>query len=809
MEPIVHPIRSDSQPDTIANLHEGLLKLGLVITKAEINGKSFGRSTIAAIRKLQVEHRLPVNGEIDAATAARLNQLLKRKGAFGLNGNLKPLRKAVIKNDLWKRSPADAEKEDATTIALVDSALSDYFIDSLADAGLHMDDKMKTAIAELKVDLRGMEHIPVSSLFRETILPELMKKEELKKHAAILSRKVGTLHGKKVGDLLQLQRPLAQHPAFQKDMLHTRNAGYTGIFKLSNTLADKLTELDIDIATATNDQLNELVGKQLIEPAQLKTLKLSGELARLTDDNLPLVAGLQKRNIQSVSELANLQKADWVQMIANERGPLPDGTTAEEYADRIMDNIDQAFPTKMLFNRLKHTPAVNNFIRNNPDLELAFADFFSETADEDRETKINWTGISAEEKPMVRKQMMAYQRVMDLGDDAGTRSALLEKGFDSAFSIADMSEAEFVKRSGLKKEDAKSVYAKATDKAMMAAHQWAAIWDVAKGGFKDMGVSNLKVPGLLNDLKDVDGMAELFGSQDYCDCTDCRSIFSPAAYFTDLMFFIEKNITNAAFDDQPNHPINLRTRRPDLWHLQLTCKNTNTLIPYLDVVNEVLETFLEKTKGIQDLFQKLSLGSEKVSFHTPFNLPLEETRIYLEHFSIKRADILSVLRKPQTDIKREYLELSKEEFDVITQPGIIGIEKRYGDLTNITIADVVSFAGITRKNLDELLALKSTDVLKDLSVETTKGANDIQPTGEKFKGLTKAHLDFIHRFVRLWKKVPYTIPEFDLLLNAAIQLSNSAQFSVTPQLDVEPADIQLSIVDNNPLNPVVVLKLAT
>lgn len=35
-------------------------------------------------------------------------------------------------------------------------------------------------------------------------------------------------------------------------------------------------------------------------------------------------------------------------------------------------------------------------------------------------------------------------------------------------------------------------------------------------------------------------------------------------------------------------------RRPDLGHIQLTCENTNTLIPYVDLVAEVLKLPLAK-----------------------------------------------------------------------------------------------------------------------------------------------------------------------------------------------------------------------
>ena len=35
----------------------------------------------------------------------------------------------------------------------------------------------------------------------------------------------------------------------------------------------------------------------------------------------------------------------------------------------------------------------------------------------------------------------------------------------------------------------------------------------------------------------------------------------------------------------------LAKRRPDLLHLPLTCENTNTVIPYIDLANEVMEFY--------------------------------------------------------------------------------------------------------------------------------------------------------------------------------------------------------------------------
>lgn len=80
----------------------------------------------------------------------------------------------------------------------------------------------------------------------------------------------------------------------------------------------------------------------------------------------------------------------------------------------------------------------------------------------------------------------------------------------------------------------------------------------------------------------------LFGPTDGCNCSHCQSIYSPSAYLTDLLYFLKTN-----------HPVlytTLNTRRPDIRNIELTCKNTNTPVPHIDVVNELLEDLV----GMQD-----------------------------------------------------------------------------------------------------------------------------------------------------------------------------------------------------------------
>ena len=78
-------------------------------------------------------------------------------------------------------------------------------------------------------------------------------------------------------------------------------------------------------------------------------------------------------------------------------------------------------------------------------------------------------------------------------------------------------------------------------------------------------------------------LATLFGSQDYCATDDCTSILSPAAYLCDLLLWLRNHQQGAqtALDV-------LDSRRPDIRHLLLNCPNTDTELPYIDLVNELL-----------------------------------------------------------------------------------------------------------------------------------------------------------------------------------------------------------------------------
>ena len=153
-------------------------------------------------------------------------------------------------------------------------------------------------------------------------------------------------------------------------------------------------------------------------------------------------------------------------------------------------------------------------------------------------------------------------------------------------------------------------------------------------------------PGPPANLKQLTGYAELFGRADFCDCENCRSVLGPAAYFVDLMGWVERHILDDSFkavggEDNSLHP---RRRRPDLWTLELTCENTNRIVPTLDLVNPMLERFIVAREAAPVGGLALRAARQRRPFGPPALLDAPGTTVDLpqpprHHPWIRRRDV--------------------------------------------------------------------------------------------------------------------------------------------------------------------------
>ncbi len=199
----------------------------------------------------------------------------------------------------------------------------------------------------------------------------------------------------------------------------------------------------------------------------------------------------------------------------------------------------------------------------------------------------------------------------------------------------------------------------------------------------------------------IPNYADLFGNIDFKEGDDARSVYSPAAYLTDLLQMLDDEFD----DDSVDENVKFDTRRGDIKDINLDAENTNTLIPYLDIVNEVLED--QVNGGYQ------TLKSAAYPFNMPFSLDNEKIKNHLHHLSIS-AHELRRLFATDTDyytVAREYLGLSLEEVEALLEPETVtedAVKGAYGYTNDSFIKDmstVANFMETTDLTAQEMLQL--------------------------------------------------------------------------------------------------------
>ncbi len=436
-------------------------------------------------------------------------------------------------------------------------------------------------------------------------------------------------------------------------------------------------------------------------PQLISKLLLTQQLTLLTGNHQPLVRELQvNRKINTVDRLLDLEADEWLEVIGKTGVPqfIPGGSEEERkkiYADYIQTLLSVAFPTQRIARmiRKKELPVksgrvakhISTFLTKNKDFDFASSRIhrFEERIKE----------IAGDRFEETRDEMLKLQRVYQIDPTLRTTRVLLENNLHSAYSIARVPRKSFIE-----------AYSRELggEEVAFAVHQRASLiaQRVEMNALYLRDFTHGTTPGILRDFfnseevralieEQVPGYAELFGSPDLCECKHCRSVYSPAAYFVDLLRFLEGGKKN----EEGKTPLDMLTkRRPDLVHLPLTCENTHTLIPYVDLVNEIMEYYVansslndfkgydtgnapaEELRAVPRNFQLEAyrrLKDEKYPCNLPYHQPLDVIRTYSEHLGISRWEVMKAVN-PEPDetarkmIEAEVLNLSPEEYSILT-----------------------------------------------------------------------------------------------------------------------------------------------
>jgi hypothetical protein len=326
---------------------------------------------------------------------------------------------------------------------------------------------------------------------------------------------------------------------------------------------------------------------------EIADVQVTKALGDLTDGNTLLVQELQglrpARDDSSLRFLASRTPLQWMELVDTHgvRGTTPLEPAA--YAELLEQRVDDEHPTAVFAARVLDNvlelkdPAFRDaasFLAANPEVELTRGNARAVVARAGRR------GDDGKEDQLV-DSLERIQRTRKLTRSWREAGTLLDNDMHSSLDIVRNDPATFaaIVAKNIPPERAREIYdgAKSVhDTTVALLGNIVTAWLPGSFAVLDTTTSTpVNHPG----LRDYPNLRKLFGSLDSCECGHCQSVLGPAAYLVDLLRFLDPPL--GAPGGSPLHA--LLARRPDIAELELTCANTDTEIPYVDLVLEILE----------------------------------------------------------------------------------------------------------------------------------------------------------------------------------------------------------------------------
>lgn len=302
---------------------------------------------------------------------------------------------------------------------------------------------------------------------------------------------------------------------------------------------------------------------------------------------------------------------------------------------------------------------------------------------------LDWADLHPEDD---REAVQTYQRVLKIHPDFDVAERLISKGLVSANHVARIPRkvfiAEHAEDLGLDDRQAESLHKRATGVRNKTMHLWASVRGTVASPFFNGTCLDTVSDQLKQTFQGLPSYQELFGPLDYCACEECRSIFGAAAYLVDLLRIIDEYVTkpNLATITAIDPEFLFNARRPDIGLIPLTCAQTNTLIPYLQVVNERLIARAQKTLGASaDVIQQMATTLVYPQA-LPFNAPLDQIRVLLDKVGVSYGAILSAWKALPATVAARSLGLSPEQQAIVTTP--LTTADQVAPYYNVAAADI-------------------------------------------------------------------------------------------------------------------------
>ncbi|MGH8542927.1 MAG: neuraminidase-like domain-containing protein, partial [Gammaproteobacteria bacterium] len=330
---------------------------------------------------------------------------------------------------------------------------------------------------------------------------------------------------------------------------------------------------------------------------------------------VPLVERLQQERqqgrIRELRHLARLTVDDWRGHVAEVGFPADTPGESEDekvwnYALHLTRAVETAFPTTAVAYKLGRADRlempfkqeISRFLLETPGFDLGQTNINAYLAEHPAPEGI-------EDPEAFKQELKRLQRVFKLSLEHNrfeTMHVLMESGLDSAHGVVALGMDRVVRSHG----EALGGERRAIELVNRAEHIVAKVQMLSMWFGREYHRITLPVMAdPAGEAARIPELAELFGSLSFCECEHCRSVYSPAAYLVDLLEFVGEG---RAIERQPDGTIVYPTitgedgrtreknaldvlfeRRGNLGEIELSCENTNVPVPYIDLVNEILE----------------------------------------------------------------------------------------------------------------------------------------------------------------------------------------------------------------------------
>ena len=320
-----------------------------------------------------------------------------------------------------------------------------------------------------------------------------------------------------------------------------------------------------------------------LTPVEQTKLQQTLRLDKLTQNNPALISGLQtfvaKDQDASLNSLASLQPDNWIDLAYEHGTPAGTFIEPEVYAKQMEMAVEERLPTLTLVNKIN-----NGFLfKDQPGITVIAQTLAAKTDFDITKDDVKNIGLDEEKTALVQKM----QNLKKLGATWDETEVLINNGLTNVAKLADYNPDQIINIVGddIDISSVKAIHQKVKTQQAIGI----GIMAYTQGVFSGPS-SAVMVPRIFSQSK-IEAkptLRILFGALEQCDCDPCMSVLSPAAYYADLLNFID-NSPKPINSDKLQPGSVLIEKRPDLYDLELSCDNSEIVLPHIDLVLEILE----------------------------------------------------------------------------------------------------------------------------------------------------------------------------------------------------------------------------